>query len=182
MIPSPIKTIRAIALAATLATCLPLAAAAGEQQTFNAFSAWTGKGFTVQSGPNEKTFVGSVAGRVYVETDKGPADAGEMICPVKLKVNTQNGSQEMSGNCTIAGNDGALMNLDLKCTGVYMVGCNGDSTIAGGGTGRFSGVTGGGPFTIRAARREATADGNTAIIDQSASGIIFWRGFKYNTP
>ncbi len=182
MIPSPIKTIRAAALAAAFAVCLPLSASAGEQQTFNAFSAWTGKGFTVQSGPNEKMFVGSVTGRVYVETDKGPTDAGEMVCPLKLKVNTQNGNQEMSGSCTIAGNDGALMNLDLKCTGIYLVGCKGDSTIAAGGTGRFANVTGGGPFTIRASRRESSADGNSAIIDQSASGIIFWRGFKYNTP
>jgi len=182
MIASPIRIARAIVLTAGLAAGLSLSASAGEQQTFNAFSAWTGKGFTVQSGPNEKTFVGSVTGRVYVETDKGPADAGEMICPVKLKVNTQNGSQEMGGSCTIAGNDGALMNIDLKCTGVYLVGCRGDSTIAGGGTGRFAGVTGGGPFTIRAARRESSSDGNSAIIDQSASGIIFWQGFKYNTP
>ena len=182
MMQSPIKTIRAIAMATAFAGCLPLSASAGEQQTFNAFSAWSGKGFTVQSGPNERTFVGSVTGRIYVETDKGPTDAGEMICPMKLRVNTQTGSQEMSGRCTIAGNDGALMNLDLACTGVYLVGCKGDSTIAGGGTGRFSGVTGGGPFTIRASRREASVDGNTAIVDQSASGIIFWRGFKYNMP
>ena len=182
MIASPIRLIRTAVLTAGLAASLSLSASAAEQQTFNAFSAWTGQGFTVQSGPNEKTFVGSVTGRVYVETDKGPTDAGEMICPLKLKVNTQTGSQEMSGTCTIAGNDGALMNLDLKCTGVYMVGCKGDSTIAAGGTGRFAKVTGGGPFTIRAARREASQDGSTAIIDQSASGIIFWRGFKYNMP
>lgn len=181
MIASPIKTIRAIALTAAFAAGLSQTSSAGEQQTFNAFSAWTGKGFTVQSGPNERTFVGTVSGRIYVETDKGPVDAGEMICPVKLKVNTQNGSQEMGGRCTVAGNDGALLNLDLSCTGVYMVGCNGDSTIAGGGTGRFAGVTGGGPFTIRASQREATPT-STAIVDQTAAGIIFWRGFKYTTP
>jgi hypothetical protein len=172
---------RAAALATSLAAGLSLSASAGEQQTFNAFSAWTGKGFTVQSGPNEKIFVGTVSGRIYIETDKGPVDAGEMICPVKLRVNVQNGNQEMNGRCTLAGNDGALMNLDLTCTGVYMVGCRGDSSIAGGGTGRFAGVTGGGPFTIRASQREATPT-STAIVDQTASGIIFWRDFKYNAP
>lgn len=181
MIASPIRIFRTVALVTGLAAGLSLAASAGEQQTFNAFSAWTGKGFTVQSGPNEKTFVGTIGGRIYVETDKGPVDSGEMICPIKLRINTQNGDQKMDGRCTVAGNDGALMNLDMSCTGVYMVGCKGDSNIAGGGTGRFSGVTGGGPFTIRASQREASPT-STAIVDQTAAGIIFWRGFKYNIP
>lgn len=181
MIASPIKMIRTIALAALMGAGLSQVSSAGEQQSFNAFSAWTGKGFTVQTGPNEKTFVGSIDGRVYVETDKGPVDSGEMICSARLRINTQNANQEMTGQCTIAGNDGALMNLDLHCTGVYMVGCKGDSTIAKGGTGRFAGVTGGGPFTIRAGQRESIPT-NNAVVDNLASGIIFWRDFKYNTP
>lgn len=181
MIASPNRMIHTAILIAGLAAGLSLSASAGEQQTFNAFSAWTGKGFTVQSGANEKTFVGTIGGRIYVETDKGPIDSGEMICPIKLRINMQSGSQEMNGRCTMAGNDGALLNIDLNCTGVYMVGCKGDSTVTGGGTGRFAGVTGGGPFTIRASQREA-APTSTAIVDQSASGIIFWRDFKYNAP
>ena len=65
-------------------------------------------------------------------------------------------------------------------TGIHMVGCNGKSTIES-GTGRFSGVKGGGPFTVRTSQREITQT-STAIVDASASGIIFWKGFKYTTP
>lgn len=180
MTASPIRMIRAAILAAGLAAGLPLSASAGEEQTFNAFSAWTGKGFSVQSGPNEKTFVGSIGGRVYVETDKGPVDAGEMICPLTLKVNMQTAAQEATGKCTIAGNDGALLHLAMKCTGVHLVGCSGDSTIES-GTGRFTGVTGGGHFTVRTAQRE-TSQTSTAIVDASAAGIIFWKDFKYKSP
>lgn len=180
MIASPIRNLRTVLLAAALSAVLASAASAGEEQTINAFSAWTGKGFIVQSGPNEKTFVGSIGGRIYVDTEKGPVDAGEMICPLTLKLNMQNGSQEAAGKCTVAGNDGALLNLDMACTGVHLVGCSGKSTIAS-GTGRFAGVTGSGPFTIRASSRQA-AKTDTAIVDESASGIIFWRGFKYKMP
>ena len=138
---------RTLLLTASLSIGLASAAPAAEEQTINAFSAWTGKGFMVQTGPNEKTFVGSIGGRMYVDTEKGPVDAGEMICPITLKLNMQNGSQEATGKCTVAGNDGALLSLDMTCTGIYMVGCSGKSTIAS-GTGRFAGVTGGGKDSI----------------------------------
>lgn len=174
------RNIRPLLLGALLIGGLTASASAGEEQTFNAFSAWTGKGFTVQSGPNEKTFVGSIGGRIYVETDKGPVDSGEMICPITLKVNTQTAAQEATGKCTFAGNDGALLHLDMACTGIHLVGCNGKSTIES-GTGRFAGVTGGGPFTVRTSQREITQT-STAIVDASASGIIFWKGFKYKMP
>ena len=177
---SRIRNIRPLLFGALLAGGLAASASAGEEQTFNAFSAWTGKGFTVQSGPNQKTFVGSIGGRVYVETDKGPVDAGEMICPLTLKVNTQTAAQEATGKCTIAGNDGALLQLTMTCTGVHLVGCSGNSTIES-GTGRFAGVTGGGHFTVRTSQREISPTSN-AIVDASAAGIIFWRDFKYKSP
>lgn len=180
MIPSSIRNFRPLLLGTLLAVGLTVGASAANEQSFNVFSAWTGKGFTVQSGPNEKTFVGSIGGRVYVETDKGPVDAGEMICPLTLKVNTQTAAQEATGKCTIAGNDGALLQLGMKCTGIHLVGCSGDSTIES-GTGRFAGVTGGGHFTVRTAQREITQT-STAIVDASAAGIIFWRDFKYKSP
>lgn len=177
---SLIRKLRPLLLGALLAAGFSGVALAGEEQTFDAFSAWTGKGFTVQSGPNEKTFVGSIGGRIYVQTDKGPVDAGEMICPITLKVNIQTAAQEAVGKCTFAGNDGALLHLDMKCTGIHLVGCNGKSVIES-GTGRFAGVTGGGPFTVRTSQREITQT-STAIVDASGSGIIFWKGFKYKMP
>ena len=155
-------------------------AAAQEEQTIKAFAAWQGRGQVFETGPSRATFVGSFSGMVFVETQKGPLDAGFMTCPAFLDLNVEDGTQEGKGRCTIVGKDGSRVYAEIACKGVHLVGCDGQFTITG-GTERFKGITGGGPITIRSGLQEvAVSGGNT--VQESAGGIIIWPELKYKLP
>src|SRR5690606_8533315 len=93
--------------AAGLATGPSRPAPAAEEATIKAFSVWQGQGTVSQTGPNEATFVGAISGTVYVETEKGPVDSGQMICPAMIRINLEDGSQSGTGRCTLIGEDEA---------------------------------------------------------------------------
>jgi hypothetical protein len=170
-----------ISLAAFLAAAvLAGPAPAAEEGTIKAFAAWQGDGQTLQTGTNEATFIGTITGTVYVETDKGPIDGGQMVCPAMLLVNIDDGTQSGVGRCNITARDGARIFAQLTCTGVHLVGCDGDFTLTG-GTDRFAGITGGGRFTVRSQLQELTRLSGSTVV-QSASGIMFWRELHYKVP
>lgn len=176
-----IRRFIAISLTALLAAVvLARPAHAAEEGTLKAFAAWHGDGQTVQTGPTEATFIGTIAGTVYVETDKGPIDGGQMVCPAMLVVNTDDGTQSGAGRCNITARDGARIFAQLTCTGVHLVGCAGDFTLTG-GTDRFAGITGGGHFTVRTQLQELVRLSGSTVV-QSASGIMFWRELHYKVP
>ena len=150
---------------------------AQEEGTLKAFAAWQGRGQIFETGPDRATFVGSFSGMIFVETEKGPLDAGFMVCPAILDVNVKDGTQEGKGRCTISAKDGSRAYAELSCKGVHLVGCDGDFTFTG-GTERFEGLTGGGPVTIRSGIQDfALAGGNT--VQESAGGIIIWPKLTY---
>lgn len=159
-----------------LAASIP-AAAAGPEETIKAFAAWQGRGQMFETGPTRATFVGSFTGMVFVDTEKGPLDAGFMVCPAILDINLTDGTQEGKGRCTITGKEGDRVYAELTCKGVHMLGCSGDFTLTG-GTGRFEGITGGGPMTIRSGLHD-TALGAGNIVQESAGGIIVWPKLSY---
>jgi len=170
-------------LVAVIALCLSLVTVAAtpvraeDEQTVKAFSSWQGRGQIFETGPNRMTFVGSFSGMIYIETQKGPLDAGYMICPAVVDVNSKDGTQEAKGRCTISAKDGARVYADISCKGVHMVGCEGEFKFTG-GTDRFEGITGGGPVTVRSALQDiAVGGGNT--VQESASGIIYWPKLTY---
>ncbi|HEY1383687.1 MAG TPA: hypothetical protein VGF43_08730 [Dongiaceae bacterium] len=169
-------------LVALIMACLCGIAFAGsaraqDEQSIKAFAAWQGRGQIFETGPDRATFVGSFTGMIFVETDKGPLDAGYMVCPAILDVNIKDGTQEGKGRCTISAKDGSRAYADISCKGVHMVGCNGDFTFTG-GTDRFAGLTGGGPITIRSGVQDfAVGGGNT--VQESAGGIIIWPKLTY---
>lgn len=159
------------------ATVVSVPARAQDEQSIKAFAAWQGRGQIYETGPDRATFVGSFAGMIFVETDKGPLDAGYMICPAFLDVNVKDGTQEGKGRCTISAKDGSRAYADISCKGVHLVGCDGEFTFTG-GTDRFEGLTGGGPVTIRSGIQDfAVAGGNT--VQESAGGIIIWPKLTY---
>lgn len=170
-----------LAIAALLAMDLTISPAAAEtQQTVKAFAAWQGRGQIYETGPTQATFVGSFSGMVFVETEKGPLDAGFMTCPAILDVDLTSGKQEARGRCTITAKDGARAYGEVSCKGVHLVGCDGDFAFTG-GTERFAGITGGGPVTIRSALQEfAVGSGN--IVQESAGGIMVWKELTYKLP
>jgi hypothetical protein len=174
------KTLRRVALA--LAACLmgTAAAWASTSETITAFSAWSGQGQLVQTGLKQATFVGSISGRVYVMTEKGPVDAGNMVCPAMVVIDLDDGKQTGTGHCAITGNDGAQVFLDLACTGVHLVGCDGDATFTG-GTERFAGVSGGGKFVLRSSLKNLQAQTQGGV-SETGNGIIYWKELKYQLP
>ncbi|HUL08033.1 MAG TPA: hypothetical protein VLV76_17055 [Candidatus Acidoferrum sp.] len=166
--------------AALAAAILTPPAPAAEEGTLKAFAAWQGEGQTLQTGVKEATFIGTIAGTVYVETDKGPVDGGQLVCPAMLLVNLDDGTQSATGRCNITAKDGARIFAQLACTGVHLVGCDGDFTLTG-GTDRFAGITGGGRFTVRSSLQELVRlSGSTATL--RVSGIMFWRELHYQVP
>jgi hypothetical protein len=176
-----IKT-SAISLFAVILIGISAPATAGEEVTVQAFAPWQGQGTIYRTGEKTATFVGALAGRFYVETDEGPLDAGVIVCPTTLEFNAEDGTQTGHGRCAIAANDIDRIFASFSCAGVHLVGCKGDFKLSG-GVGRFKGITGGGPITVRrsgAAKVEATVPGHQ--VDEGASGIIYWRKFQYKLP
>jgi hypothetical protein len=153
---------------------------AEESATIKAFSAWQGRGQAFQTGLEEATFVGSFSGVVYVETQEGPLDAGFMTCPALVTINLNDGTQFGEGRCTIVAKDGDRVFGEIECEGIHLVGCNGNFALTG-GTGRFTGITGGGPILIRSGLKEVmTLPGN--VVRESASGILIWQERSYQSP
>src|SRR3546814_1316702 len=76
-------------------------AAAAEEQTINAFSVWNGEGSVYESGPHLGTFVGSISGTLFVQTEKGPTRGGFMVCPATLEIDLENATQRGQGKCII---------------------------------------------------------------------------------
>ncbi len=166
---------------AVLAAAAPAGpAAAGEQATIEAFAAWSGEGRAVQTGPSEATFVGTISGTVYVETEKGPVESGRMLCPAIVRVNMDDGSQSGAGRCSFTAKDGAQIFAELACTGIHLIGCDGDFTLTG-GSGRFAGITGGGMVILRSEFRELVGVSGGSIVE-SVSGIMFWPSLSYQIP
>lgn len=156
---------------------ISLPAQAQEEGTLKAFAAWQGRGQIFETGPDRATFVGSFSGMIFVETEKGPLDAGFMVCPAFLDVNIKDGTQEGKGRCTISAKDGSRAYAELQCKGVHLVGCDGDFKFTG-GTERFEGLTGGGPVTIRSGIQDMALGGGN-IVQESAGGIIIWPKLTY---
>lgn len=175
--------VRVLRWGAGTALCMVLAtgaAIAETEDTIKAFAAWQGRGQIFETGVNQATFVGSFTGMMFVETEKGPLDAGFMICPAVVDVDLNDGTQQAKGRCTITAKDGSRAFGEVSCRGVHLVGCDGEFTFTG-GTDRFEGITGGGPITIRSGLQEIAA-GAGNIVQESAGGIIVWPKLTYKLP
>jgi hypothetical protein len=166
---------------AALAAAVPAGpATAVEQATIEAFAAWSGEGRAVQTGPNEATFVGTLSGTVYGATENGPVESGRMLCPAIVRVNMEDGSQSGAGRCSFTAKDGAQIFAELTCTGIHLIGCDGDFTLTG-GSGRFAGIGGGGKVTLRSEFRELVGVSGGSVVE-SVSGIMFWPSLSYQLP
>jgi len=155
-------------------------AAAGEETTITAFMTWQGQGRTFQTGPKEAEFIGAIVGPVYTETDKGPIASGLMECPASLTIGLQDGRQTGTGRCLITGKDGSHIYAEVNCKGVYMIGCDGDLKFTG-GTGRFAGISGGGPVIIRSNQRQIVSTSEGSVGEQG-TGILYMRQLHYKLP
>jgi hypothetical protein len=155
-------------------------ASASEESTVTAFVAWQGQGRTYQTGAKEAEFVGAIVGRVYTETEKGPVASGMMVCPATLTIGLESARQTGTGRCMITETDGSQIYGDISCKGVYLVGCDGELKLTG-GSGRFKGISGGGPVIVRSDLRRITPTSDGMTSDQG-SGILYLRSLHYKLP
>jgi hypothetical protein len=154
-------------------------AAAGEEATINAFATWAGQGNMFQTGAKASTFVGALVGKLYTETEKGPVPSGQIVCPTMVRINAD-GTQRGTGDCTITDKEGAQIFAEVACTGVYLVGCQGEFKLTG-GTARFEGISGSGPVTIRSELRQ-TGVVSAAVTTETGTGILYLKGLRYAIP
>jgi len=168
-----------VAMLATLAAPSGVAVA-GEEATVKAFAAWIGNGRTFQTGVKEATFIGDFAGPMFVETEQGIVKAGRLLCPAIVEIGLDDGKQRGDGRCTITASDGARIYAEITCTGVHMVGCDGELKITG-GTDRFAGITGGGKVTIRSDLRQigSSLEGSAK---EEGSGSLSLPELHYKIP
>ena len=59
--------------------------------------------------------------------------------------------------------------------------CAGELTITG-GTGKFEGISGGGPMLVRAALAETAASQSSGAVIRGAAGLAVWPELKYKIP
>jgi hypothetical protein len=169
------------AAAIVMSYAAAVSAAASEEQTIDAFSVWHARGHVFKIGENIGMFVGALQGPFFIETPEGPVGAGTIICPGLFKVNLEDGSQTGEGECMITGQKGEQVFAKWTCSGYHLIGCKGEFTLYG-GTGRFSGITGGGPIVVRTTIREIAVQANENPDVEATIGIAFWKGLRYELP
>jgi hypothetical protein len=168
-----------VAVYLTSSQLLPSRALAGETVSFDAFSVWKASGRMIKTGEHASTFVGIVRGPVYIETERGPVGAGDMICLVRVEVDIDSARQTGSGKCTFTTKEGKLLYSNFTCTGFHLIGCKGDFEFTG-GTDEFAGLTGKAKFTVRSDKWELTSEGSGEV-KEAATGIAFWRELSITT-
>ena len=171
----------AAALAMMVGFGLAATVHAAEEITIEAFATWRGQGTLVPMGPNPAIMVATLHGVVYIQTDKGPLRAGAIICPVTAEISLNDGAQVAKGQCAWTTADGDQLFAEWTCNGRHLIGCKGDYTVTG-GTGRYEGVTGGGPVVLRNEFGTVAAEASGQAIERTATGILFWPALKYTIP
>ncbi|MGF1611103.1 MAG: hypothetical protein ACFCUQ_16985 [Kiloniellales bacterium] len=174
-------SLRCLAVA-LVASILPHHKAAAEEQIIDAFATWEGQGVIYETGEKLGTFVGSIAGPLFIDTDKGPINAGRIVCPVLLDVDLETAKQAGRGKCTVTADDGARAFGDWSCQGVHLIGCDGELTLTG-GTGRLAGISGKGEIRVRSTVRAGAAKASTeGSVMEFGSGILVLRHMKLELP
>lgn len=171
----------AAALSGVMSLCWIGAVHAAEENTIEAFATWEGRGTLVPMEPGEAVMVATLRGTVYIRSDHGPQRAGSIICPAIAEVSLEDGAQRSEGRCSWTTNDGDRVFAEWTCAGRHLIGCEGDYTLTG-GTGRFEGVSGGGPMVLRSEMGAADADPSGLAIERTATGIVFWPALTYTLP
>ena len=156
--------------------------ATAEEQTIEAFSVWHARGHLVKTGESTGTFVGAMRGRFFVDTPEGPVEAGTIVCPGTLEVDLEDASQSGQGRCVITSEKDTQVFANWTCSGYHLIGCSGEFTLTG-GTGKFSGVTGGGPFTLRSAIHGMAASAKAvSVVEEASIGVAHWKELRYKLP
>jgi hypothetical protein len=113
---------------------------------------------------------------IFVATKTGALHAAKLLCPFRAMV-AADLSQIGNGHCVITDIDGDQIYAKLVCEGVHLQGCAGNFMLNG-GTGKFRGIKGGGPFTLVSTIQELYPS-KIGIASQSVIGVMTWPKLQY---
>ncbi len=180
-----IQHVRRRALAALcLATILMLtltSARAEEQKIVSAFAVVTSSGRILPAGDGGFRIMSTVEGPFFVDTGKGPIDAGDITCVANMRGDGASGLVSGEGSCVVLARDGARLLADWRCEGVMFVGCRGEFVVTG-GDGRLAGVSGGGQMTARTSEAQIQGEDGHSLAAVEGRGILFWDDLTFVLP
>ena len=130
--------------------------------------------------PEKVMILGNYTGILYVQANTGALDAALMVCPAVQVLDTKTRRGEASGHCTFTDGDDHVVYSEWKCTGASGV-YTGELMITG-GTGKFEGISGGGPMLVRTALAETAASQSSGAVIRSTAGLAMWPELKYKIP
>lgn len=145
-------------------------------KTLDAFAIWRTDAQIVPVSSKGAVMAGTLGGPLYVETDSGPLDSGDVSCPATIEFNLQTAQQAGRGYCTFTANDGAKVFGRWECTGKVGEGCVGDFIMTG-GTGRLASVSGKSEIGFLASRHALHVADRATLADR-AGGITIWPGLN----
>ncbi len=124
---------------------------AEQTQSLKAVISWTGSGRVIQIGTNVAEFLGALKGIMYVETSEGQLNEAFIECTAKQTLDEGDSGTSISGNCgiVISGEDNVY--ATYQCVGQQGA-CSGRFTLTD-GTGKFKGISGQSPMTLRSPLR-----------------------------
>jgi hypothetical protein len=154
--------------------------ALGEEKTVQAMAPWQGSGEVFVVAPEKLMILASFTGIMYLQGTQDALDAVVMLCPAVQTLDTKAKKAEASGHCTLTATGDDVVYSAWTCTGVQGA-CEGEFTLTG-GTGKFTGITGGGKFIVRAALTETAASLSRGGVVSGAAGLVIWPALKYTIP
>jgi hypothetical protein len=175
------SAVRTLFGSALLLVTLIGVAAAAEEGTVRATSAWVAEGRYFEVKEDQALFVGVFAGVMYVETKQNTLDAAKIVCPGMIEINLNNGTQSGEGRCIITTRDNARVYAIWRCAGEHTSGCMGTFTLAG-GTGRFKGITGSSALEVRNQLAELAVTSGEDSVQGAAAGVAVWPALTYKIP
>jgi hypothetical protein len=138
--------------------------------TVTAVIPWQGQGQIYPISTDKLRFLGSIEGIMYVETPEGPLNEAFVQCPIVQDIDLSSETTSATGNCTIVVSTEDAVFAELTCTGMQGY-CSGEFKLTG-GTGRFSGISGSSPMTVRSPVHALAQDLSDGTVLQIAAGIL----------
>jgi len=131
----------------------------------------------MQIGTDATEFLGALKGIMYVETSEGQLNEAFIECTAKQ---TLEGKSEtsISGNCGIVISGEDTIYAAYQCRGVQGA-CSGRFTLTD-GTGKFKGISGQSPMTLRSPLRHLAHDLQGVETITVSHGVIILSDLSYS--
>lgn len=155
--------------------------ALAEQNEIKAMAPWKGEGYAFPIENDQVFMVAVFSGTLFVEDGKGALHAGSIVCPGTVQADLQAQTKTGEGHCIITNQEGARIYARFTCSGNNLESCRGPFTLTG-GTGKFTGITGGGEMVSQIQVRQVTIVEGFESASQRGEGIAVWPKLSYNIP